>query len=34
MYLKQPEVTKLSGEVSRLMKDVSDQTNENLQERV
>jgi Modifier of rudimentary (Mod(r)) protein len=34
MYFKQPEVAKLSGEVSRLMKDVADQTSENLAERV
>jgi hypothetical protein len=33
MYLEQPEVKKVQGEVERLIKDVSDQTNENLQER-
>jgi hypothetical protein len=34
LYMNQPEVIKIKSEVDRLLKDVSDQTNENLQERV
>lgn len=33
LYFNQPEVEKITREVNRLVKDVSDQTNENLQER-
>ena len=33
MFFETAEVQKITGEVNRLIKDVSDQTNENLQER-